>query len=182
MKLLKPGRAGIFYFLLAIILLASFSGKAQQTAKSKISVTLLLNTDGSRQSIADGVVAVFADRFSAAIGNEDSHKLENQNENIAIDRHGKSLSIEGRPGIKTSDTLQLKLWKLRRPSYHLQITGADFPAGVSAFIVDSFLGREVPVDLAGITMLAFDITANAASYAPNRFTVFFETAAVLQVP
>jgi|GEM_PF-5659031 len=186
MKSLKPGRSvgtGAFYFLiLSIVLLSSFTGKAQTAAKSKISVTLLLNTDGSKQSIADGVVAVFADHFSAKIGNEDSYKFENENENIAIDRNGKLLSIEGRPTIKTSDTLHLKMWKLRRPSYHLQITGADFSDGVSAFISDSYLHREVPVDLAGVTMLAFDITADAASYAPGRFSIYFETAAILQVP
>src|SRR4051812_18068247 len=83
-------------FLLLLILTNSSSFSfAQQANMSKLSVQLLLNLKGGPQNTADGLVAVFADNFSKKIGNEDSYKFTNLDENIAINRDGVNLSIEG---------------------------------------------------------------------------------------
>lgn len=116
-----------------------------------------------------------------SIGNEDSYKWTNLDENLAIDCKGKLLSIEGRPTIHGSDTIKLMMWQFRQKSYFLKLNGSDFPLTIKAVIKDNHLHKETLVDLSSSTLMPFDITADSASFAANRFSVVFKTSRELSL-
>jgi hypothetical protein len=133
------------------------------------------------ENSADGVVAFFDNKFTTAIGNEDSYKFTNLDENLGIDRDGTLLSMEGRPTVTADDSIPLKMWQFRQKSYYLQLTGSNFAPGVTAFVKDAYLHQQTPVDLSAVTMLPFSITDDSASFAQNRFTIVFKAATPLPV-
>jgi hypothetical protein len=149
--------------------------------RPKLTVQLLLNEKAGIQNTADGLVAVFDEGFKTEIGDEDSYKFTNLDENMAIDRGGVSLSIEGRPIIKGSDTIPLKMWQFRQKSYFLKIAGVNFSRDVTAFVKDAYLGVETPINLETGTIIPFSITSEAASSARNRFTIIFNGSKALPV-
>lgn len=146
---------------------------AQSQSDAKLSILLLLDSSGSKRSVADGAVAVFGDRFSSGIGFEDTHKFVNTNENLAIMCQGKLLSIEGRPVAATGDSLCLSLWKYRYKKYFLKFEATNFPVGLEAKLYDNYLHTFTNLNLAGATTLSFDLNDDTASYAANRFAVVF---------
>jgi len=148
----------------------------------KLSIQLLSNPGGGSENTADAVVAFFDDEFTSAIGNEDSYKFTNLDENLAINRNGTALSIEGRPGVVSSDTIKLKMWQLTGKPYYLKLEGTNFSSTVTAFVKDAYLHHETPVDLASTTLLPFTIdTTAAASYASGRFSIIFKSSGPLPV-
>lgn len=151
-----------------------FHVAAQAYVRSKLVIQLLLNTNPGPQNTADGVVAFFADNFSTSIGNEDSYKFTNLDENLAIDCRGTLLSIEGRP-MTRFDTLKLVMWQFRQKSYYLQLNGSNFSSKVKAVVKDKYLSKETAVDLSSSTTVPFTITGDSASFAANRFSVVFKT-------
>jgi hypothetical protein len=169
-------RSSLKVFLLLLLFVPSyFLAEAQSQARPMLSVQLLLNTNEGSENTADGAVALFDDRFSYLIGDEDSYKLTNPDENLAINCRGTLLSIDGQPGIHGSDTLLLKMWTFRQKSYYLQLTGSNFNAGVKAVIKDNYLGTETLVDLSSVTLLHFNISTDQASFANDRFSILFKT-------
>lgn len=150
--------------------------------RPRLSIQLLLNTDAGSENIADAAVAFFDDNFSSAISNEDSYKFTNLDENMAINRDGVALSIEGRATIAADDTIALKMWQLAKKQYYLKLDGSNFMPDVTAFAKDDYLHTETPVDLASVSLLPFTIdTAIAASYASNRFSIIFKSINTLPV-
>lgn len=148
----------------------------------KLSIQLLSNPGGGSENTADAVVAFFDDEFTSAIGNEDSYKFTNLDENLAINRNGTALSIEGRPAITANDTIALKMWKLEQKPYYLKLEAANFTSSTTAFLKDAYLHRETPVDLSSVTLLPFIIDMTApASYASERFSIVFKTGKTLPV-
>jgi hypothetical protein len=153
------------------LLFFSVVSHSQTTQTTKLSVLLLLNQNGGSRNTADGLVALFADNYSGSIGNEDSYKFTNPDENIAIYRYGKNLSIEGRPHVTSTDTLPFRMWKFRQKSYFLKLAGSNFPVTNSAVLKDAYLKKETSIALSDTTVVAFNITGDSASFAPDRFSV-----------
>ena len=149
---------------------------------TKLSVQLLLNLNGGNENIADGVVAVYGDAFSKAIGEEDSYKFTNLDENIAINRNGIALSIEGRPIISGTDTIPLKIWQYRQKVYWLKINGQNFAPAITAQLTDKYLKQASPIDLSLPTTIPFSITSDSASFAPDRFSILFGPNNTLTLP
>lgn len=164
----------ISLFIIIAIAFAKNSASAQ-SVNPKLSILLLLNLNGGNQNTADGVVTVFSEKFSSGIGLEDSYKFSNSAENLAINRNGTLLSIEGRPIIATRDSLPLKMWKFRQKHYFLKFDGSGFSNGVSAIVTDAYLNIETSVSLGTSTIIPFDITADSASFNPSRFTIHIKT-------
>lgn len=163
-------------FLLLILFLQFYSFlSAQSSAKPKLAIQLLLNTNEGPQNTADGVVAFYADIYSASVGNEDAYKWTNLDENLAINCKGRLLSIDGRPTVKGTDTLNLVMWQFRQKSYYLQLLANNFSRSVKAVVKDKFLHKETVVDLSSATLLPFTITSDSASFAASRFSVIFKT-------
>ncbi|MGI8634380.1 MAG: immunoglobulin domain-containing protein [Segetibacter sp.] len=148
---------------------------------TKLSALLLLNLNPGSSNTADGFVAVFGDNFSSAVGFEDSYKFTNLDENMAINRNGVALSIEARPSISGCDTIPIKMWQYRQKEYYLKFVGENFDPLVKASLKDAFLGKETPLDLSTFTTIAFSITPDSASFAPNRFSIVFNTRSALPV-
>lgn len=165
--------------LLLLILPFHLYSLAQSEARPKLAVQLLLNTNPGSENTADGAVVFFDDRFSNSIGNEDSYKFTNPDENLAINSNGILLSIEGRPKIHGSDTLHLKMWQFRQKSYYLKLSAANFYSGLKAIVKDSYINKETVVDLSSNTLVPFSITTDQASFSPNRFAVLFKTERVM---
>ncbi|MEJ7681477.1 MAG: hypothetical protein WKG06_27225 [Segetibacter sp.] len=135
---------------------------------TKLSVQLLLNLNGGMKNTADGVVVFFDNMFTTAIGNEDSYKFTNLDENLSIDRNGTELSMEGRPPVTADDTIPLRMWQFRQKSYYLQLTGSNFSPDVTAFVKDAYLHKETPVDLSTVTLLPFSITADSGFFCKRQ--------------
>ena len=60
--------------------------------------------------LVDGTGALYANKFSASVDENDAGKLSNFNENICLFRDGKKLAIETRPIPKQTDTLFIRMW------------------------------------------------------------------------
>ncbi len=165
--------------LLATALPAHLISNAQPAGMAKLSVLLLLNENGGSQNTADGAVAVFAPVFSAQVGNEDSYKFTNLDENLALNCGGTLLSIEGRPAITSADTLPLCMWQFRQHSYYLKMDGSNFAANVTAQIEDKYLNQNIQLNLAGSTSIPFAITTDSASFARDRFQIVFKAGNLL---
>lgn len=148
---------------------------------TKFSAVLLLNLNPGSSNTADGFVAVFSDKFSKSVGFEDSYKFTNLDENMAINRNGIALSIEARPYISGADTLPIKIWQYRQKSYYIRFSGENFDPLVKATLKDAYLNKETALDLSSSTTVSFNITADSASFASNRFTVIFGTGSTLPV-
>jgi len=172
----------VFPFIITIIFIFfGIAVNAQTPSRAKLSVLLLLNLNGGSHNTADGVVAVFADNFSTSIGNEDSYKFTNLDENLAINRNGTSLSIEGRPNITATDTLPFRMWKFRQKSYYFKLVGSNFSPSLTAVVKDTYLKQDFPISLTDTTIIAFNITSDSASFASNRFYVVFKDATTLPI-
>lgn len=169
------------YSLLLLFMQFAYVSKSQTPVRPNIAIQLLLNTNGGPHNMADGVMAFYADNFSNEIGNEDSYKWTNPDENLAISCQGKLLSIEGRPTIHGSDTLRLVMWQFRQKSYYLRLEARNFSSSVKAIVKDNYLHKETAVNLSSVTLLPFGVTNDSASFASNRFSVFFKTATPLSI-
>ena len=129
--------------------------------------------DGYRR-VADGVIALFDDRYSAGIDGDDASEINNWDENIAIEKNGKHLAIESRPVIFKTDSLLLFMNNMKKQDYEFEFTPSVFThPGLKAELVDNFTGKHTILSLTAPTVVAFTVTANPASSASNRFKVMF---------
>jgi hypothetical protein len=127
--------------------------------------------------VADACIVAFDSSFSKSIGGEDSYKFSNSDENLAINRNGTFLSIEGRPDINGNDTVPLSIWQYRQSDYYLSFKATNFPVQLSAILKDKFLNVDQSIDLYGTTVVNLTITSNAASAAADRFYIVFKPVA-----
>ncbi|GEO10324.1 immunoglobulin domain-containing protein [Segetibacter aerophilus] len=148
---------------------------------TKLSVQLLLDGEVGNHIVADGFVAVFGSKFSNRVSEEDSYKFTNLDENIAIDRNGVVLSIEGRPDIIDNDTIPIKIWQFRQKDYFFKFDANDFNSSVTATLKDDYLKQQYSIDLSSSTTIPFSITEDSASFASNRFSIVFAPAKTLPV-
>ncbi|HMK27570.1 MAG TPA: hypothetical protein VK483_16170, partial [Chitinophagaceae bacterium] len=132
--------------------------------------------------IADGVVALYDNAYSAGIDINDASEINNWDENIAIARAGKHLAIESRPVILTKDTLPLFMNNMRQMAYEFEFTPSSFTnTGLKAELIDNFLGTRTVLSVTAATVVAFTVTSDPASSASDRFMVVFGTQAPLAV-
>lgn len=160
---------------------SAFSVYRTAGERPKLAVQLLGDLGGNVLKPLDGLVTVFDESFKASIGMEDSYKLANDNENIAINRGGTSLSIEGRPIITSNDTLPIRAWKFRNKNYALKLEPVNFPAQLKAFVKDAYLNQEIPVNLQTGGTVPFTVSTDSSSFAPNRFMIVLKSATTLPV-
>lgn len=144
---------------------------------------LLGNTAGT-YSLLDGALSLFDITYVKDItdGN-DIAKLENANEQLAISRRGSLLAWEARPEVDYWDTVFLNIQNLQQRDYALELFGDDLGSlAMSARLLDDFLNTETTLDLSGgVNTYPFSVTADPASYAPDRFMVVFRGPLVLPV-
>ena len=141
----------------------------------------LLNADSS-VTTADGFLAQFSDAFSANVDFLDGVKFGNVNEQISLVRNNISLAIERRPIITDRDTLFIKLTKTTQRNYRFQVncSGLNHP-GLEGYLMDKYTGIPVQLSLNGNTQIDFQVNADQASSASNRFMIVFKPVVVLPV-
>jgi hypothetical protein len=129
------------------------------------------------------VQAVYDNSYSSTIDKGDIGKFINSNENLAISRSGANLIVETRPLIDNADTVFLMVNNMTSPNYQLQFKADNFSdPSITASLEDRFTGTSTPVMLNGnITSYDFNVTADAASKATDRFMVVYRSTGVLPV-
>ena len=137
---------------------------------------MVTNTNGTL-ALADGIRVRFSDNYTAAT-TDDIEKISNFSENIAVYRDAKKWIVEKRPMIIKTDTIFLKLSNTGTKKYSFRIGAIDFvQTGVTAFLQDSWLNTNTPLELDGNTMdIDFAITSDPASANPDRFRIVFSAA------
>jgi hypothetical protein len=139
------------------------------------------DANGTRR-IADGVMSVYNNSYSNALDGDDAEQIANWDEDIAIARSGKMISIESRPIINSADTIFLNIAKLNVQNYEWQFSPSNFNhPNLQATLIDKYLNTRTILSLTGVSVVPFTVTSDAASSAPDRFMVVFGPASALPV-
>lgn len=142
---------------------------------------LNVKTDGSRSEV-DGIRAKFGANYAAGVDADDATKWPSAGiENMSLSRNGKSLVIEARPYITTTDSLFLNMSTVSSgANYEFTVNPINFDASVSSCkLVDKFLNTETAISLTSITTVGFNVTSVAGSSAADRFYFVFNGAGSL---
>ena len=150
----------------------------------KIRINLFaVNADGAA-SFSDGVLTTYDNNNTNAVDNNDAKKLYNIAENICIGRDSKNLAIERRQTIEDNDTTFLNVYKLKQQNYKLQITTeAMNNSSLYAVLKDNYSEsiNNTVLNMAGFTDIVFNVNADPASYALNRFSIVFAKQGIVPV-
>ncbi len=92
-----------------------------------------------------------------------------------MQRNGNILAIERMKLTGDGDTVFYFMNKLQRKNYQLQFVmdRMELPRSTAAFLDDIYLKKKTPVALDGKTEIGFEVTADAGSFAPDRFRLVF---------
>jgi len=145
----------------------------QRTAALPVIYTNLVTGQGRDMALIDGVAAAFDNSFGEKATQKDARKSWNFDENIAMLKNGKFLSIDFRPVPASTDTIFLSLYTKQQP-YALQIftrNSANIP--VKAWLVDRYLNIKKLVNLQDTSLYNFIPAADTNSYR-NRFMLVFK--------
>ncbi|HMP22122.1 MAG TPA: hypothetical protein PKC39_14280 [Ferruginibacter sp.] len=134
--------------------------------------------------LADGVANTYNPNYKNAVDEMDATKLLsfNTREKLMIEREGVMLSVERRrsPGIE--DTIFLVQHRLNISAYKLAFRSENFDDSYTAYLKDNFAGTLTPIDITNGGEYSFNITADAASAAANRFYITFRKKEQAEVP
>ena len=148
--------------------------RATPAAPASFSASLYFTDGTGFRQVADGVTAVFAKNYSAAIDDNDAYDINNWDENIAIARNGKHLAIEARPAISSKDTLPLFMNNMKQMNYEFQFEGVNFNTpGLNAFLIDNYTGTRTLLSVSGTTVVPFTVSEIPASAVSDRFSIVF---------
>ncbi len=150
----------------------------------KIRINLFAVKADGTATFSDGVLTTYDNNNANAVDKNDAKKLINIGENICIGREDKNLAIERRQTIDGNDTTFLNVYKLKQQHYKLQITTESMiNSSLYAVLKDNFLGatNNTVLNMGGITDIVFNVTADPASYAVNRFSIVFAKQLILPV-
>ncbi len=144
-------------------------------------VNLMVPDAGNAVSLADGFRISYNENNRPDIS-DDILKIGNFGENVSSLRTGKSLIVENRPMIGRNDTVFLRLTNLGIKKYRFQIGTIDLVQNnVKAILQDNLQGTNTELDLNSINDIDFEVTANPASSASNRFKIIFTLTTPLPV-
>lgn len=148
---------------------------------TSLAIQLLTDTTGNTNNTADGVNIFFDESFSNSIAAEDAAKLSNLDENMAINRNGISLSIEGRAQITSIDTISLQINQYRQSNYYLSFNANNLADGITGVVQDKYLKNETAINFLTTTLLPFSVTNDSASFAQDRFTIILKPTFTLPI-
>lgn len=152
------------------------------SAAEKFTTSLFFNDAILGRRLADGVTALYDASYNKALDGNDAEEINNWDENIAIARGGKHLSIEERPLIATTDTLFLFMNNMKQQAYEFEFNPANFNhPGMVGQLIDKFTGARIPISLTASTVVPFTITSNATSQSSDRFYILFISAVALPI-
>jgi hypothetical protein len=138
------------------------------------SISLYFKEPSNYRRLADEASAWYGNGFDTAVNAKDAKEINNWNENIAILRANKRLSVEQRPVIIRRDTIPLFMNNMKQRDYEFEFRPQAFTnTSVSAELVDNFLGSRTMLSVVDSTVVNFSVTTDPASAATNRFMVVF---------
>jgi hypothetical protein len=172
--------------VLLFILLLSFRATAQSD-NNQIGIELYKLVSGN-YDLYDLVYCYMVRGGNAGIDNNDLPKLNQFNENVAVQRNAQDFGIETRGLVNCTDTVQLRIYRMNVASYRFVIDMIQYPAapGLTPVLQDIFLNTERPLKFGDTTRINFSVTSNAASTG-LRFRIVFrrtqvQTAPFTQIP
>jgi len=140
----------------------------------------LYKKDAANKILVDGIVKMYSNNFDDSISGEDAAKFSNIEENLAIASNGKLLAIEGKNYFANADTIQLNTTNLKQNQYQLQINPTSFYSNVGSFYLkDNYTNTQTNLSASSINNYDFEVNANAASFAKNRFSIVIVTSSTL---
>jgi len=143
-------------------------------------ISLYYSEASGYKRLTDGVVALFDNKYSGALDGNDAVEVANWDENIAIMRDGKNLSIESRAALNENDTLAISMSTMKVMNYELQFNGSNFGSTLlQPLLIDNYLKTLTTLSLTLPTTVPFKVTSDTASSSKNRFKVVFKTSVVL---
>lgn len=137
-----------------------------------INLNVIINNENI---LLDGAIALFDRRFNDRLDGDDIPKMIlGSNENISISSGGRFLVAEQRKLPNPADTIHLEIRNLRRRTYSLEFSGEIYsPYAIMPILVDRLHGTFFNIEKTGINKYNFDVTADPASSATNRFYIIF---------
>lgn len=135
-----------------------------------------VDENSGKRNLADGILSRFDNTYQATVDGDDAEDISNFDENLSFKRNTKDLSIESRPLPKANDTLYLSMNNMKQQAYEWQFNASDFSSTslIHAFLIDSYLDTEIPVEIEGPTVVVFAVTSDPKSARQNRFKVVFD--------
>ncbi len=145
---------------------------ASEKRVNRLAITLWKNIPSKGNTNIDGAVAVFDAPFTTELGDEDTKKMPNSHEDLAILAQQTPLAINGQPAPKAGDRMLLQLDKLvPGVSYELRLDGSEWQSeGLTAYLVDQYLQKETPL---GSGVLHYTFTSASPSNNEQRFSIVF---------
>jgi hypothetical protein len=146
------------------------------------STSLYFKEPSNYRRLADEASAWYGNGFDTAVNAKDAKEINNWNENIAILRANKRLSVEQRPVIIRRDTIPLFMNNMKQRDYEFEFRPQAFTnTSLSAELVDNFLGSRTMLSVVDSTVVNFSVTTDPASAATNRFMVVFGAIGTLPI-
>ncbi|TDH28697.1 T9SS type A sorting domain-containing protein [Segetibacter sp. 3557_3] len=147
----------------------------------ELSINLLSVPAGEAPELVDGVRVNFDNAYSDKVTPEDIIKLHNFSENLAVRAGNTMLIVDKRPEVMIADTVFLQLTNTRIGSYRFEISGKNMLSGYAAYLHDSYLNSQTPLDLTTSTYVDYTVSADVRSSAADRFKVVVKTLNTLPV-
>lgn len=149
---------------------------------SRVKANLYAVVNKGNNTLVDGNVTVFDNSYSAGADNYDVLKMPASSESFGISNGGKSLVIDARPVITSTDVINYSLANAQpQKQYMLEFTSENLDPSLTAYLVDSYLKKETPVALNATQTVQFTITADPESKNPNRFKLVFKLKSSLPI-
>ncbi len=146
------------------------------------STLLYFKEPSNYRRLADEASAWYGNGFDTAVNAKDAKEINNWNENIAILRANKRLSVEQRPVIIRRDTIPLFMNNMKQRDYEFEFRPQAFTnTSVSAELIDNFSGTRTLLSVVDSTVVNFSVTTDPASAATNRFMVVFGAIGTLPI-
>ena len=143
---------------------------------NNVRVSLLAKNNDNTVSINDAVLLSYDDSYSNELDRLDMKKLLNFAENIAVAKNDDILVLERRKTFIKTDTVHLRISKMRQKNYQLQVNLSEFkaPATTTAVLEDNFLNSKTVLDINNTSQYDFNVSSNTASYDTKRFKLVFK--------
>lgn len=147
---------------------------------AKSLITNLYSVDAGGENLADGTMNLFDNNYSNTVNGMDALKLTNFGLNLGLIRDSKTLVVEKRSELTSTDIISYSLTNAKEQSYRFEFVanGLD-KTGLTAYLVDNYLKNTIPIDLNGTTSASFAINSNASSSAADRFYIAFAKPATI---
>ncbi len=163
----------------------NFSVFRPSTTPEKLKANLYVIDGANIPVLADANISVFDNAYSNDVDGDDAPKLNNAGENFAILRENRNLVVEGRQQVTEFDTTYFNMWNLvDGKQYKLELVAEQMNvAGLTARLVDNYLGSSTALDLTGTTNYNFTVSAaHAQSFASDRFKIVYNQVQAAPLP